>query len=121
MAKTRVAVEFGMGTSLRRRDYTKAAVSALKDALWHNSLNMADAFGFDKSAMIVDVEVAVQQPDQVDIDALLTDAADQTVLAAQAYFSALAMKAAETLPSWSTSPSTMPRAAGCIAQFSALQ
>jgi uncharacterized protein (TIGR02058 family) len=70
MAKTRVAVEFGMGTSLRRRDYTKAAVSALKDALWHNSLNMAQAFGFDKSAMIVDVEVAVQQPDQVDIDAL---------------------------------------------------
>ena len=25
MAKTRVAVEFGMGTSLRRKDYTKAA------------------------------------------------------------------------------------------------
>ena len=37
----------------------------------------------------------------MDIDALLTDAADQSVLAAQAYFSALAMKAAETLPSWS--------------------
>ena len=49
---------------------------------------------------------------KVNIDALLTDAADQSVLAAQAYFSALAMKAAETLPSWSTSPSTMPRAAG---------
>jgi uncharacterized protein (TIGR02058 family) len=70
MAKTRVAVEFGMGTSLRRQDYTKAAVSALKDALWHNSLTMAPAFGFDKSAMIVDVEVAVQKPDQVDLDTL---------------------------------------------------
>ena len=58
---------------------------------------------------------------KVDIDALLTDAADQSVLAAQAYFSALAMKAAETLPSWSTSPSTMPRAAGCFALFFALQ
>jgi hypothetical protein len=41
MAKTRVAVEFGMGTSLRRKDYTKAAANALKDALWHNSLNMS--------------------------------------------------------------------------------
>jgi uncharacterized protein (TIGR02058 family) len=70
MAKTRVAVEFGMGTSLRKRDYTKAAVSALKDALWHNSLTMAQAFGFDKSAMIVDVEIAVQHPDLVDLDAL---------------------------------------------------
>ena len=56
MAKTRVAVEFGMGTSLRRQDYTKAAASALKDALWHNSLTMAPAFVFDKSAMIVDLD-----------------------------------------------------------------
>ena len=70
MAKTRVAVEFGMGTSLRRKDYTKAAESALKDALWHNSLNMSAAFGFDKSDMIVDVEVAVQQPDRVNLDKL---------------------------------------------------
>ena len=50
------------------------------------------------------------------IDALLTDAADMAVLAAQAYVSALAMKAAVTLPSWSMSPSTMPRAAGCLMQ-----
>ena len=47
---------------------------------------------------------------EVDIDALLTDAADMAVLAAQAYVSALAMKAAVTLPSWLMSPSTMPRA-----------
>ena len=68
MAKTRVAMEFGMGSSLRQGDYTHAAVRALKDALWHNSLSMADAFGFSKNAMIVDVEIAVQQPDQVDTD-----------------------------------------------------
>ena len=67
MAKTRVAMEFGMGTSLRQADYTKAAVRALSDALWHNSLSMAEAFGFDKSDMIVDVEIGVQQPDAVDI------------------------------------------------------
>ena len=67
MAKKRVAMEFGMGTSLRRADYTKAAVRALNDALWHNSLSMAEAFGFDKSDMIVDVEIGVQQPNAVDI------------------------------------------------------
>ena len=70
MAKTRVAVEFGMGTSIRKQDYTGAAIRGLKDALWHNSLGMAPAFGFDKSAMIVDVEVAVQDPEKVDLDQL---------------------------------------------------
>ena len=68
MAKTRVAMELGMGSSLRRGDYTQAAVRALKDALWHNSLNMAEAFGFPKEAMIVDVEIAVQHPEKVDIE-----------------------------------------------------
>ena len=67
MAKKRVCVEFGMGSSLRKENYTGAAARALKDALWHNSLTMAPALGFDKSAMIVDVEIAVQEPDQVDI------------------------------------------------------
>jgi uncharacterized protein (TIGR02058 family) len=70
MAKTRVLVEFGMGTSLRRTDYTDAALRAIKDALWHNSVNMAELFGFPKEAMIIDVEIGVQQPDQVDVEAL---------------------------------------------------
>ena len=68
MAKTRVAMELGMGTSLRAEDYTKAAVRALKDALWHNSLSMADAFGFPRDSMIVDIEIAVQNPNAVDAD-----------------------------------------------------
>ena len=70
MAKTRVAMELGMGTSLRAEDYTKAAMRALKDALWHNSLTMADAFGFPRDAMIVDIEIAVQKPEAVDKDAV---------------------------------------------------
>lgn len=68
MAKTRVAMELGMGTSLRAEDYTMAAIRALKDALWHNSLSMADAFGFPRDAMIVDIEIAVQKPEAVDKD-----------------------------------------------------
>ncbi len=71
MPKHRVLTEFGMGTSLRRQDYTQAARRALQDALWHNSVNMAELFGMPKEAMIVDVEIAVQQPDRVDTDALM--------------------------------------------------
>ena len=70
MAKHRVLTEFGMGTSLRRQDYTSAARKALQDALWRNSINMAELFGQPKEAMLIDVEIAVQQPDAVDIDAL---------------------------------------------------
>ncbi len=70
MAKTRVLVEFGMGTSLRRQDYTEAALRAIKDALWHNSVNMAELFGFPKEAMIIDAEIGVAQPDKVDVEAL---------------------------------------------------
>lgn len=72
MAKTRVLVEFGMGTSLRREDYTEAALRALKDALWHNSVNMAELFGFPKEAMIIHAEIGVQKPDRVDTDTLKT-------------------------------------------------
>lgn len=72
MAKTRVLVEFGLGTSLRRMDYTEAALRAIKDALWHNSINISELFGFPKEAMIIDVEIGVQQPRQVDTDKLLS-------------------------------------------------
>lgn len=67
----RVLTEFGMGTSLRRGDYTEAARRAVMDALWHNSINMAELFGFPKQAMQITVEIGVQQPDRVDTDALL--------------------------------------------------
>lgn len=68
MAKTRMALELGMGTSLRQGDYTRAAVRALQDALWRNSVSFAEAFGFEKSDMLVDVEIGVQKPELVDIE-----------------------------------------------------
>ena len=70
MPKHRVLTEFGIGSSLRRQDYTEAARRALKDALWRNSINMAELFGLPKEAMLIDVEIAVQQPAQVDCEAL---------------------------------------------------
>lgn len=66
----RLLTEFGMGTSLRRQDYTEAVVRALKDALWHNSINLAELFGKSKEDMHLTVEVGVQNPDQVDHAAL---------------------------------------------------
>ena len=45
MAWQRMVLQIGMGTDIRGADYTKAAVRALRDALWHNSLSVADAVG----------------------------------------------------------------------------
>ena len=66
MTTKRLLTEFGMGTSLRRQDYTQAAKRAVEDALWHNSINLAELLGRDKSEMIITLDVAVQSPDAVD-------------------------------------------------------
>lgn len=66
----RLLTEFGMGTSLRRQDYTEAAIRALKDALWHNSINLAELFGVDKRDMLLTVDIGVQRPEAVDKAAL---------------------------------------------------
>jgi len=66
MPETRLLTEFGIGTSLRRQDYTQAALRAVRDALWRNSINLAELFGAPKEAMILDVEIGVARPDLVD-------------------------------------------------------
>jgi uncharacterized protein (TIGR02058 family) len=70
MARTRLLTEFGMGTSLRRQDYTEAAARAVRDALWHNSINLAELFGFEKADMLIDLDIAVQAPEEVDVEVL---------------------------------------------------
>src|SRR5262245_64549529 len=66
MAWKRVVVEMGMGTDIRGGDYTKAAVRALRDALWHNSLSVTRALGMDVDSMRVEVIIGVPQPEAVD-------------------------------------------------------
>ncbi len=66
----RMLTEFGMGTSLRRGDYTQAAKRGVEDALWHNSINLAELFGFEKEDMLITVDIGVQNPDAVDHDAV---------------------------------------------------
>ena len=71
MTANRLLTEFGMGTSLRRQDYTSAARKALQDALWHNSINLAELFDQPKEAMRITVDIGVQQPERVDTSKLI--------------------------------------------------
>lgn len=70
MARHRMALEIGLGSDLHGADYTKAAKRALADALWHNSLSVAPAFGFEREAMHVEVRIGVAEPDKVDTAAV---------------------------------------------------
>jgi uncharacterized protein (TIGR02058 family) len=71
MALKRMVLQIGMGSDLRGADYTKAAVRALRDALWHNSLSVADAVGLPVDAMQVEVTIGVPHPERVDKEAIL--------------------------------------------------
>ncbi len=71
MAFKRMVLELGMGTDIRGADYTKAAVRALRDALWHNSLSIADAVGLPVDSMQVEVMIGVPHPEKVDKNAVL--------------------------------------------------
>lgn len=71
MALKRMVLELGMGTDIRGADSTKAAVRALKDALWHNSLSIATALGQPLEAMHVAVKIGVPRPETVDKAAVI--------------------------------------------------
>jgi uncharacterized protein (TIGR02058 family) len=66
MAAKRMVLQIGMGTDIRGADSTKAAVRALRDALWRNSLSIADAVGLPREAMQVEVLIGVPRPHTVD-------------------------------------------------------
>ncbi|MEM7044343.1 MAG: Lin0512 family protein [Pseudomonadota bacterium] len=70
MALKRMVIEFGMGTDLGGADYTKAAIRAVEDALWHNSLTVADAFGVPRDVMQIEVHIGAGDPDQIDKQAV---------------------------------------------------
>ena len=71
MAWKRMVLQIGMGTDIRGADPTKAAVRALRDALWHNSLTIAGALGQSTDAMRVEVRIGVPHPERVDREAVL--------------------------------------------------
>ena len=71
MALKRMVLEIGMGTDIRGADPTKAAVRALRDALWHNALTITRALGMETDSMQVEVTIGVPHPEQVDKDQVL--------------------------------------------------
>ncbi len=70
MTLKRMVLEIGMGNDLHCGDYTKAAIRAVEDAIHHSSLTMVRTLGIDKSAMTVEVTIGVQQPGNVDPEAV---------------------------------------------------
>ena len=71
MAMMRMELLIGIGTAFRGVDCTKAAVRALRDALWHNSLSIADALDLPTDSMRVEVTIGVPRPNEVDHAAVL--------------------------------------------------
>jgi uncharacterized protein (TIGR02058 family) len=71
MAMRRMVLEIGMGTDIRGGDSTKAAVRALRDALWHNSLSITGFLGLQPDDMLVEVTIGVPRPESVDQAAVL--------------------------------------------------
>lgn len=66
MTAERILLEIGTGNDLHGRDYTKAAIRAVHDAIHHSSLTLIRTLKIDPSLLQVDVVVGVQQPDKVD-------------------------------------------------------
>lgn len=62
-----------MGVDVHGGDYTKAGRRAVFDALRHSSLNFFQAAGKTKEQMQIEVRVAVQKPDEVDVDAIAAE------------------------------------------------
>lgn len=63
-------LELGTGSALQSGSHTSAAVRAVQDALWHNSVNLVELFGGEKSDMQIDLEIACKKPEKVNFNAV---------------------------------------------------
>ena len=70
MPAKRVILEMGAGNDLHGGDYTKAAIRAVEDAIHHRSLTTIRTLKVDSRTIQLNVTIGVQQPDQVDADAV---------------------------------------------------
>ena len=69
----RLILEMGSGADLYGMDYTKAAIRALNDAIRHSSIILFRSLDLDHSVMNVKVTIGVQDPEQVDVDSLISE------------------------------------------------
>ncbi|PJI93003.1 uncharacterized protein (TIGR02058 family) [Yoonia maricola] len=66
----RIIIEMGMGNDLHGMDYQKAARRAIEDAIRHSTLPIFQSIDIPHTEMRVLVTVGVQEPDQIDPEAL---------------------------------------------------
>lgn len=70
MTLQRIIIEMGAGNDLHGGDYQKAAKRAIENALRRSTLPIFDSLGLDHAEMEVRVTIGVQDPSQIDCDAL---------------------------------------------------
>ena len=68
MSDQRFIIEMGTGNDQFGMDYTKAAVRAIDDAIWHSSIPLFSATGLPHDAMRVQVTIGVAEPDKLDLE-----------------------------------------------------
>ena len=66
----RIILEMGTGNDLHGQDYTKAAKRAVQDALHHSSLALFKNLGIDPNEMQIELTLAAQDPNQIDVQAV---------------------------------------------------
>lgn len=63
----RIILEMGTGNDLYGEDYTKAACRAVQDAIHHSSLTFFQTLGIDPNSMEIELNLAAQKPDAIDL------------------------------------------------------
>ena len=76
----RVILEMGTGNDLHGRDYTKAAKRAVQDALHHSSLALFRSLEIDPNTMRIELTLAAQRPEEIDLDAVASTLPYGTVI-----------------------------------------
>lgn len=64
----RIILEMGTGNDLYGEDYTKAARRAVRDAIHHSSLTLFKSLDIDPGLMQIELNIAAQEPEKVDLD-----------------------------------------------------
>lgn len=70
MTLKRMVLQMGQGTDIRGADSTKAAKRAVRDALWRNNLQIADALRQPRNSMNIHVTIGAPRPESIDKDAV---------------------------------------------------
>lgn len=66
MSLKRMVLQLGQGTDIHGADSTKAAERAVRDALWRNFLQIADALGQPRDNMMIEVTIGAPRPETID-------------------------------------------------------